>query len=106
MAIDLQGRTAIVTGASRGIGAAIAEELGRHGASVVVNYHGSREKAEAVASLINESGGKGMAFQADVRDSVAVNAMAEATIKQYGKIDILVNNANINFPIKPFVALS
>jgi acetoacetyl-CoA reductase len=94
----LQGAVALVTGASRGIGAAIAEELGRRGAKVVVNYSGSREPAEEVASKINEVGGGGEAVvvQADVSDPEQAQNLVDETINQFGRIDILVNNAGIN----------
>ena len=106
MKLGVDGKVVIVTGASRGIGAAIAKSLGHHGATVIVNYHKNREKAEAVLVQIKENGGDGILFQADVRDADAVNAMVETTITTYGKVDVLVNNANIDFPIKPFVALT
>ena len=94
----LQGSVALVTGGSRGIGAAIAEELGRGGAKVVVNYSGSREPAEEVASTINEVGGGGEAIvaQADVSDPEQAQGLVEETVNQFGRIDILVNNAGIN----------
>lgn len=106
MKLGINGKVVIVTGASRGIGAAIAKDLGYHGATVIVNYHNSREKAEAVLDQVKENGGDGIIFQADVRDVDAVNAMVETTINTFGKVDTLVNNANIDFPIKPFTALT
>lgn len=106
MKLGINGKVVIVTGASRGIGAAIAKDLGYHGATVIVNYHKSREKAEAVLDQVKENGGDGIIFQADVRDVDAVNAMVETTINTFGKVDTLVNNANIDFPIKPFTALT
>ena len=106
MKLGINGKVVIVTGASRGIGAAIAEALGHHGATVIINYHNSRDKAEAVLAKVQGNGGDGILFQADVRDAEAVNAMVETTINTYGKVDVLINNANIDFPIKPFVALS
>lgn len=91
----LEGKTAVVTGASRGIGAAIAQTLAEAGAKVVVNYSGSREKAEAVVNAIQEAGGEAIAFQANVSDSAAVKAMIEETMNTFGSVDILVNNAGI-----------
>lgn len=93
--MKLEGKTAIVTGGSRGIGAAIAKLLASHGAKVVVNYSGSREKAEAVVGDIQSSGGEAFAFQADVANTEAVKAMIDEALQQFGSIDILVNNAGI-----------
>jgi 3-oxoacyl-[acyl-carrier protein] reductase len=92
---NLAGKTAIVTGASRGIGAEIARKLADAGAKVVVNYSGSQEKAEAVVAEIQEHGGEAVAVKANVSDSDAVKAMVDETIKTFGSIDILVNNAGI-----------
>jgi 3-oxoacyl-[acyl-carrier protein] reductase len=106
MELKLRDKVALITGASRGIGAASAKALAHHGATVVINYIKSKDKAEELLDDINKAGGKGMVFQADVRDQGVVNRMVESTIKEFGKIDVLVNNANINFPIKPFIELS
>jgi 3-oxoacyl-[acyl-carrier protein] reductase len=89
----LEGKVAIVTGASRGIGRAIAEELGAQGASVVVNYLNSQEAAAEVVGSIESSGGRAFAFQADVGDFDAAQSMVKQTLDTYGQIDILVNNA-------------
>jgi acetoacetyl-CoA reductase len=96
--LNLQGAVAVVTGASRGLGAAIAEELGRGGAKVVVNYAGSQGPAEEVASKINEIGGGGEAIvvQADVSDPEQAQSLIDEAVEQFGRIDILVNNAGIN----------
>ncbi|MGD9262004.1 MAG: SDR family oxidoreductase [Desulfobacterales bacterium] len=102
MDLGLKDKVAVITGASRGIGAASARALAHHGATVVVNYIKSKDKAEDLLDGIKKAGGRGMVYQADVRDQGAVNVMVEATHKEFGKIDVLVNNANINFPIKPF----
>lgn len=91
----LAGKTAIVTGASRGIGAEIARKLSEAGAKIVVNYSGSQEKAEAVAAAIKEKGGEAIAVKANVSDAEAVKAMVDETMKAFGSIDILVNNAGI-----------
>ncbi len=101
----LKGKAAIVTGASRGIGAAIARALASNGAQVVINYLKQKDAAEGVLKEIKEKGGKGMTAQADVTDRSAVEAMAASAIKEFGKIDVLVNNANIYFPVKPFIEL-
>ena len=95
---SLQGAVAVVTGASRGIGAAIAEELGRRGAKVVVNYSGSRQPAEELSANISEMEGRGegMAVQADVADPDQAKRLIEETVDQFGRIDVLVNNAGIN----------
>ena len=106
MELELKDKVALVTGASRGIGAASAKALAHHGATVVINYIKSKEKAEELLDEIKKAGGKGMVFQADVRDQGAVNSMVESTLREFGKIDVLVNNANINFPIRPFIELT
>ncbi len=92
----LEGKNALVTGASRGIGRAIALELARNGANVVVNYAGSKDKAEAVVNEIEALGRKAVAIQANVANSEEVTALVKDTIDQLGSIDILVNNAGIN----------
>src|SRR5690606_5118111 len=91
----LTGKTAIVTGASRGIGAAIARRFAEEGANIVVNYSGSQDKAEAVVAEIEQSGGKAIAVKANVADADAVKTLADAAMKEFGSIDILVNNAGI-----------
>jgi 3-oxoacyl-[acyl-carrier protein] reductase len=89
----LEGKVALVTGASRGIGRAIAEELAAQGASVVVNYLSSPESAEEVVQEIVAQGGTAVAIQADVSDFASAQDLVKATIDTYGQIDILVNNA-------------
>ncbi len=106
MELGLKDKVALITGASRGIGAASAKALAYHGSTVIINYIHSKDKAEALLKEIKKDSGKGMIFQADVRDRGAVDAMVDSALKEFGKIDILVNNANINFPIKPFTELS
>ncbi|MEM5817692.1 MAG: 3-oxoacyl-[acyl-carrier-protein] reductase [Desulfitobacterium hafniense] len=91
----LNNSVVIVTGGSRGIGRAIALELARAGAKVVVNYAGHGEKAEETLSLIQEVGGEALAVQADVSQVEDVERLIQTTLKTYGKIDILVNNAGI-----------
>ena len=91
----LDGKTALVTGASRGIGRAIAIRLASEGAAVAINYAGNVKAAEEVKAVIEAAGGRAMLVQADVADSTAVDAMIKAVIEAFGQIDILVNNAGI-----------
>lgn len=91
----LQGKVAVVTGAGRGIGRAIALKLAAEGAKVVVNYCGSQAKAEEVTELIKADGGEAIAIKADMSDAEAVKQLFDETIRQFGRIDILVNNAGI-----------
>lgn len=91
----VEGKVALVTGASRGIGRAIALELAQNGANVAVNYAGSEAKANEVVDEIKALGREAFAVQADVSDSEAVAAMVKATVEQFGRLDILVNNAGI-----------
>jgi 3-oxoacyl-[acyl-carrier protein] reductase len=88
-------KVAIVTGASRGIGAAVAERLGRDGFTVVVNYSGNAEPAEALVRKIEGAGGKALAAKADVSDAGAVQRMFDAAETAFGGVDILINNAGI-----------
>ena len=98
----LNGKTALVTGGSRGIGAACCELLAANGAAVVVNYLENNEAADQVVDRIHSAGGKAFAIQADARDREQVDQMVAAIRKDLGSVDILVNNANIGFPVKPF----
>lgn len=91
----LKGKNALVTGASRGIGRAIARELAKNGAFVVVNYNGSKEKAEETVAMIKEEGGDAVAVCCNVSDDATCKAIIDALVKEYGHIDILVNNAGI-----------
>lgn len=91
--MDLSGKVAVVTGASRGIGRAIAETLAAHGASVVVNYHSSAAAAEEVVASITGAGGKATAIRADVSSFDEADALFKQALETYGQIDILVNNA-------------
>lgn len=93
--LSLNGKVAVVTGGSRGIGRAIALELGRRGAAVVVNYNKSPESAEAVVGEIVASGGKASAFQADVSDFSAAQNLIKFAVETFGDLHILVNNAGI-----------
>ena len=90
---ELDGKVAIVTGAGRNIGRAIALTLAEGGASILVNARGNRAEAEAVAREIEAHGGKALVHIGDVADATAVQAMADAAVKHFGRIDILVNNA-------------
>ena len=91
----LTGKIAVVTGASRGIGRAIAIKLAAEGATVIVNYNGSEEKAKEVKQEIEISGGNAAIYQCDVSDYGKCETFIQDIIKEYGKIDILVNNAGI-----------
>lgn len=91
--MTLQGKVAVVTGASRGIGKAIAIELGKRGAKVVVNYAKSAEGAEEAVEAIKGGGSEAVACQADVTDAKAAAALIKTAVDTYGRIDILVNNA-------------
>lgn len=91
----LTDKIALVTGGSRGIGAAIAKALAKEGAAVVINYNGSEERAKAVAEEIKVSGGKAEIYQCNVADFDACGEMIKTLIQKYGRIDILVNNAGI-----------
>lgn len=93
--MKLEGKAAIVTGASRGIGREIALELARQGADVVVNYSGSEERANHVVEEIKALGRKAFSFQCNVANSESVASMVKEAIDTFGKIDILVNNAGI-----------
>src|SRR5438105_711276 len=92
---ELAGRVAIVTGAGRNIGRAIALELAAGGAAVVVNVRSNQKEAEAVVREIESSGGKALAGIGDVADAAAVQNMVAAAVKRCGRIDFLVNNAAI-----------
>ncbi len=93
----LEGAVVVVTGAGRGIGRAIAEELGHGGARVVVNYSKSKEAAEDLVARLQQNGSpEAVAIQADVSDAAQAANLIEETIKRFGRIDVLVNNAGIN----------
>ena len=102
---ELSGKAAIVTGAGRNIGRAIALALAEAGASILVNARSNRAEAEAVAREIEALGGKALVHIGDVADAEAVQAMADAAAKHFGRIDILVNNAALRRE-KPFAEMS
>jgi 3-oxoacyl-[acyl-carrier protein] reductase len=99
----LKGKIALVTGASRGIGRAIAERLARSGASIAVNYSRNAGEAEKVVAAIKAAGGNAIAIQADVSRVQDITRMFDQTIAHFGKLDILVNNAGI-IVVKPVTA--
>jgi len=101
---ELEGKVALVTGASTGIGYAIAQSFGRAGASVVVNYVGHVREAEALASELSKHGSRSIAVKADVSKSDEVRAMVEQAVKAFKTIDILVNNAGVE-KSHPFLEL-
>src|SRR6202012_5485911 len=96
----LSGKVAIVTGASKGIGAAIARSLAANGASVVVNYASSKEGADKVVADITAAGGKAVAVKGNVAKAADAKAIVDAAIATYGKLDVLVNNAGV-YDMKP-----
>jgi 3-oxoacyl-[acyl-carrier protein] reductase len=105
MTNELTGKVAIVTGAGRNIGRAIALALAEGGASVLVNARSNRAEAEAVAREIEAAGGKARVHLGNVADAASVQAMADAAVKHFGRIDILVNNAALRQE-KPFAEMS
>src|SRR5687768_244184 len=101
---DLTGKIAIVTGSARGIGRGIAIELARCGADVAINYLSSRQKAEAVAEEVRSHGRRALVVQADVTKRDAVQALVDAAVREFGRLDIMVANAAQSVR-KPFLEL-
>jgi len=97
-------QVAIVTGASRGIGAAIAQRLAQDGYAVIVNYAGNAAEAQDVVGAIEAQGGEALAVKADVSDALAVKAMFDSAVERFGRVDVLVNNAGIMPPSLPTLA--
>ena len=97
MSINLEGKSAIVTGGSLGIGTAIALKLAEYGANVAINYRKHKEEAEEVIKKVKEAGRKGLVIQADISVFEDAGKMLDTVIKEFGGLDILVNNAGINW---------
>lgn len=102
---ELAGKVAIVTGAGSGIGHAIALRFGSEGASIVVNYFGYEAEAEALAGQLSEAGHRSIALKADVSSSAEVAAMVDRAVAEFGRVDVLVNNAGIESPA-PFLEMT
>ncbi len=101
----LTGKVAVVTGASKGIGAAIAKALAAEGAAVVVNYASSKLGADAVVQAITEAGGKAIAVQGDVSKADQAQGLIEAAVKAFGRLDVLVNNSGV-YAFSPIEAVT
>jgi NAD(P)-dependent dehydrogenase (short-subunit alcohol dehydrogenase family) len=104
--VRLEGKTAIVTGASRGIGRGIAEALAREGARVAVVYHSRSDEAEAVVRAIEAAGGQAKAWRCDVVRKVEVDALVASVLETWGRLDFLVNNAGGKLKAAPFFEIT
>lgn len=104
--VQQDGRVALITGASRGIGAAVARLLASRGMRIAVNYRSSRDEADEVVASIGSAGGQAMAVQADVRDGSAVLGMVEQVRAAMGEVEVLVHNALMPYAIKSFEEIS
>ena len=93
-----EGRVALITGAARNLGRAMAEALARSGAAVVINARASKSDMDAAVAAINQSGGRAIGYLADITDPAAVKRMVQAAVEQYGRLDILINNAVTHSP--------
>jgi 3-oxoacyl-[acyl-carrier protein] reductase len=102
----LNDKVAVITGSSRGIGAATAVLFAKAGADVVINYHHSEKEALQVLEKVKAAGKKGIVVKADVRKEEDVKKLVDRTVQAFGKVDILINNANIAFAFKPFMEMS
>ncbi|MDD4859467.1 MAG: 3-oxoacyl-ACP reductase FabG [Dehalococcoidales bacterium] len=100
----LENKVALVTGASRGIGRAIALAYAREGADLVINYAKSADEADSVVKEVKQLGRRAIAVKADVSDDAAINAMTAATVKEFGRIDVLVNNAGVGV-VSPSISM-
>jgi 3-oxoacyl-[acyl-carrier protein] reductase len=105
MMSNLQGKVALVTGASKGIGAAIARELAARGAAVAVNYSGSKAAAEKVVADIKNAGGKAIAVQANLSETGSIGQLVESVAREFGPINVLVNNAGV-YEFSPIEAVT
>src|ERR1700744_712608 len=101
----LEGKVAVVTGASKGIGASIAKALAAEGASVVVNYASSKAGADAVVKAITAAGGKAVAVGGDVSKAAEAKGLIDAAVKNFGRLDILVNNSGV-YEFQPLEAIT
>src|SRR5947209_4688869 len=101
----LKGKVAVVTGASKGIGAAIAKELAAQGAAVVVNYASSKAGADKIVDAITQAGGKAVAAQGDVSKAADAEALVRTAVKQFGRLDVLVNNSGV-YEFAPLEAIN